>query len=73
MTIKSMSINESIKDAIKHLGGQAKFSQIIEYVLRQDPTVKPQSIKYALYFGSNKYANKKPTFKKIRRGIYAIA
>jgi hypothetical protein len=65
------SINGAIKQAIEHYGGQAKFNQILEYIKERDPVIKPQSIRFALYYGTVGSGTRQPIFKRIKRGVYS--
>jgi len=67
-----MIIDSAIKEAILHFGGTAKASNIIQFINQKYPNIKVQSIRFALYHGSNTNPRTGHTYRKIRRGIYEL-
>lgn len=67
-----MTIHNAIKDAILHFGGRAKASDIILFLNQKYPDISTQSIRFALYYGSNHNPRTGRTYHKISRGIYEL-
>ena len=67
-----MTIHNAIKEAISHFGGRAKASDIIQFINQKYPDIKIQSIRFALYCGSNTNPKTGYIYRKIRRGIYEL-
>ena len=72
MEYTDMEITSAIDEALRHYGGQAKRSQIIDYIAQKYQGINPASIGFALYHNSNQNPRTGFRYRRVRRGVYAL-
>ena len=67
-----MAITDAVDEAIRHHGGRAKVSQIIDYISQKYPDISLTSIRFALYHNSNQNPRTGFRYTRIRQGVYEL-
>ena len=67
-----MATTDAIDEAIRHYGGQARRSQIIDYIAQKYPDISPASIGFALYHNSNQNPRTGFRYTRVRQGVYEL-